>query len=145
MSDVRSELEKIRKEHGKLTPEVVKEAVRPKEHPLHARVFDLKAKEASEAWYRHRAHELIQSVYRVVDNRIEGQPPLRIREYYAVQSEGPDSYVYESLDEVVQSDFTLALVRRNLEREWKQLWEKGKAFDEFIEMVRGDLGEEEAA
>ena len=124
---------------------MVKEAARPREHPLHTRVFDRKPKDAAEAWYLQRAHELIQSVYRIVDNRQEGQPPLRIREFQAIQSDGPDSYVYEPTEIVAHDAFMTQLVLRNMEREWKQLYERGKAFEEFIQMVQGDLGEEQAA
>lgn len=139
MSGLRDALQSTYDQHGRLTPELVVEAARPKGSPLHAYVFDRTPKEAAEAWYRHRAHELITSVKITVREAAEGNPPLRVRAWHAVRSEGPDSYTYESAEKVATDPFIRQLVLRDMEREWRSLYGRYQSFAEFLELVTADL------
>lgn len=138
MSSLRDQLQTIYEQHGKLTPELVVEAARPDDHPLHTRVFDRAPREAAEAWYRHRAHDLIQSV-KVVYRDEAHHVDRSVRAFHAVRSDGPGSYTYEPVEKVVADPFTKQLVLREMEREWRQLLHRYESFREFTELVAGDL------
>lgn len=140
---LRDQLQAIYDEYGKLTPEIVVEAARPEDHPLHGRVFDRAPREAAEAWYRHRAHDLIQSVKAVYREADETGPERSIRAFHAVPKE--DGYVYEPAEVIAADDFTRQLVLRGMEREWKQLLARYEQFEEFLSMVATDVGSRVAA
>jgi hypothetical protein len=135
---LRDHLQEIYDDRGRLTPEIVVEVARPKTHPLHAMVFDKPQKEAAEAWYRHRAHELITSVkitYRTVDDQ-----PRKARAFHAVRDSS--GYRYEPADVVAADPELTELMRREMEREWKALFDRYRQFDDFVEMVKATVGEE---
>lgn len=142
MSSLRDQLEAIHAQHGRLTPELVVQEARPKNHPLHKRVFDKAPREAAETYYRMRAHELIRSVRIVYREADETGPDRTIRAYHAVPRE--TGYVYEPAIEVASDDFTRQLVLREMERDWNRLRSRYEAFAEFTAMIRATL-EEEAA
>lgn len=134
---LRDHLQVVYDQHGQLTPGLVVDTARPKSHPLHGYVFDRKQREAADAWYKHRAHELIQSVkitYREAD---EDAPERSIRAYHAVRGEA--GIVYKSTDDVADDPFTRQLVLRDMEREWKQLRARYEHFEEFVAMVGEDV------
>lgn len=140
--NLRDELLKVREEYGVLTPEVLKDAARPKSHPLHSRIFDKAPKDAAEAYYTQRAQELIR-VVKIRFPTIDPGDKRTVRAFQAVR--GTDqAYTYEPSEEVAADPFRRELVLREMEREWKQLKARYEAFVEFSEMVRRDLGEEAA-
>lgn len=134
---LREELQAIYSTHGKLTPELVVETARPKNHPLHNYVFDRAVKDAAEAWYRHRAHELITSVKVVYKEADENGPPRSVRAFHALQTE--EGYVYEPVERIATDDFARKLLLTSMEREWKQLFDRYKEFEEFLVVVSADL------
>lgn len=133
---LREQLDAIYASHGYLTPELVVEAARPKGHPLHDRVFDRAPKEAAEAWYRHRAHELIQSVkveYRKADGSL-----AKIRAFHAVRGdEAP--FVYDPLAKIIEDPISAELLKRQMERDWSDMKRRYESFAEFWELVQRDL------
>lgn len=140
MSSLRDSLQAIYDQHGKLTPELVVQVARKKTHPLHSQVFDRAPADAAEAWYRHRAHELIQSVKVTYREATETSPALSVRAFVAVRSsEGDNSYSYEPTEKVATDPFSKALVLRDMERDWKTLKSRYEAFEEFFALVAGDL------
>lgn len=135
---LREQLQAIYNEHGHLTPELVVQVARPRGHPLHSLVFDRTVKEASEAWYRHRAHELIRSarvVYREAD---ETDGAHSVRAFHAVRATD-NSYVYEPVEKIADDPLLRRIVLRDMEREWKALHRRYREFAEFAEIVRSDL------
>lgn len=134
---LREHLQAIYDSHGKLTPELVVAEARPKSHPLHGYVFDRAPKEAAEAWYRHRAHELIQS-YRITYQKSPDGPVQRVRGWCAVRTE-EGQYVYEPTEKVATDPFLRSLVLRDMEREWKQLHRRYGEFEEFVALITADL------
>lgn len=129
---IRDHLQAIYDQHGRLTPELVVQAARPKDHPLHAHVFDRAQKDAAEAWYRSRAHELIQSVTIVYREDPDGTKH-RIRAFHATRTE--QGHAYEPVERVASEPFLREMVLRDMEREWKQLQARYGNFTEFLEMV----------
>lgn len=138
--NLRDELLAIRAEHGVLTPAVVLEAARPKDHPLHSRVFDKPVKEAAEAYYLERAHELIR-VARIRFPAVDTSDNRTLRAFQAVRGDDETGYVYEPTEEVATDPFVRQLVLREMEREWRQLKARYEHFTEFIAMVAADLAD----
>ncbi len=137
--NLREELQAIHSSHGKLTPEIVVETARPKNHPLHHHVFDRAPKEAAEAWYRSRAHELITSVKIVYKDADETGPQRSIRAFHALQTE--EGFIYEPVERIATDDFARKLLLASMEREWKQLFDRYKEFEEFLAVVTADMQE----
>lgn len=130
-------MQAIYDKNGCLTPELVVRTARRKTHPLHPIVFDRPEKEAAEAYYRERAHELIQSVQVVIRESTGDTPELRVRAFHAVQRES--GYTYEPLEKVTADPFTKQLVLQNMEREWRTLYDRYEKFVEFVDMVKRDI------
>jgi hypothetical protein len=139
---LRDQLNEISVKHGGLTPALVVDEARPETHPLHER-FEWDDSVAGEAYRRDQARRLIRSV-RVVYREADEQEGARtVRAYHAVRDETGN--VYRPTDEVVASEFLTQLLLRDMEREWLQLKRRWSRFAEFAEMVKGDIGKDEAA
>lgn len=136
MSDLREIMQGIYDHHKKLTPSIVLDEARDPNHPLHSR-FEWDDAVAGEAWRKEQAHRLIASAY-VTYKKVDA-PAQSLRAFHAVRSSGVDPYVYEPLDVVVHDEFMSELVRRDMEREWKTLYARYEAFDEFRKMVKRDI------
>lgn len=108
-STLKSWLESIYTAHGILTPELVREAARPKDSIGHAHVFNVPSGEAAEQYYLTRAHTLIQRV-KVTIVAQGGGEPRRVRYYHAVPGEEA-TFVYEPLNVIQQSPTKLAAAR----------------------------------
>jgi hypothetical protein len=134
-SSVRSQLLAIREKHGFLDPDVVVEEARDKNHPLHDRVFDRAPADAAHAWYRHRAHELIQSV-RI--NYTTDDRPKDVRAFIAVPRPDTRKPMYEPVEEVMLDDFTRQLVLTQMSREWRTLKARYGDLVEFADMISND-------
>jgi hypothetical protein len=135
--NLRVAFQTIYDQHGRLDPALIVAVARDKKHPLHSRVFDVPPGEAAERYYLQRAHELIQSV-RIAYRKPDSDQQLKIRAFHAVA--GPGGHVYEPLDKVTDDPLLRAIVLRDMEREWKQLHARYSDFEEFLELVRTDLG-----
>lgn len=132
---IREHLEAIYQQHGRLTPTLVVETARPEEHPLHDIVFDCDEHEASERYYRERAHHLIRTV-KVVYRDPDTDEEKRVRAFHAVPAtSGADLFVYEPAAKVRQDPFLRELVLRAMEREWKALRERYEHFEEFVNLI----------
>ena len=134
---LRDELQTIYAKHGQLTPELVVQEARGKDHPLHSFVFDRPPGEAAEAWYRHRAHSLITKARVVYKEADETGPERSIRAFHALQTE--TGFVYEPIERVATDDFSRKLLLASMEREWKQLFDRYKEFEEFLVLVNTDV------
>jgi hypothetical protein len=127
----------IREQRGELTPELVVDAARDPEHPLHSR-FEWDDAVAGEAWRREQAHDLIRKAKIVYCEPGDGQPSL-IRAFIAVPKQ--DGYAFDPVQEVAEDPFRRQLVLNAMEREWKALLQRYKEHQGFFEMVRGDVGD----
>lgn len=139
MKTIKDHLQAIYDKHSTLTPELVVQEARSDKHPLHAHVFDREVKDAAESWYRHRAHELIQTCRIVYREATETEAEMSVRAYQAVRGEA--GYVYEPTEKVVRDDFLSRLVLGDMEREWKQMKRRYDSYQEFWQMVNNDSQE----
>jgi hypothetical protein len=135
---LRSELQAIYDQFGRLTPELVLEQARPESHPLHAAVFDRDEGAAAEAYYLDRAHDLIRKV-RVVYKDAEEQRSFRARAFYAVPEEEGKGFTYEPGEKVANDPKLKKLVLQEMEREWMQLRRRWEDSEEFFKMIRQDI------
>ena len=133
------ELERIRQENGKITPESVVRAARAKRSPLHPIIYDgTTAEEALREYRLQRAKYVLRSIEIVVS---ETQTVL-VRGFQLVEINGEREYVPAP---EVRDDLTMReQVRARLLRELISLKSRLKAWNEFapvlaaIEDVLGD-------
>lgn len=131
----RTILQAIYEEAGRLTPAIVVDAARAKDHPLHSR-FEWNNGVAAEAWRRTQASELIRSC-KVVYRKPDSEQRLEIRSWHAIA--GPDGHGYEPTERVVSDPVLRAILLRDMEREWKDMFARYSDFKEFLELVAKDL------
>lgn len=136
---LRDQLQAIYDKHQTLTPQLVVQEARDKAHPLHDRVFDRPVKEAAEAYYLTRAHELIQSVRIVYKEPDDSGVGKSVRKWHAVRSE--NGHVYEPAEKVINDPFLAKLVMADMRREWAALKRRYDDFEEFWSLVRAELPE----
>jgi hypothetical protein len=139
---LRDHLQSIYDAHQKLTPALLVDEARDEAHPLHDR-FEWDDGVAGESWRRQQAHELIRSVRIVYRKATKRAPERSVRAYHAVRKES--GHVYEPAEKVASDPLLQQMVLRDMEREWRQLKARYGHFQEFIDMVRGDLDTGEAA
>jgi hypothetical protein len=138
VSGLRDELLAVRSQHGKLTPQLVVDAARNPEHPLHSR-FEWDDAVAGEAWRRQQAHELIRKAKVVYREAGETEPEKSVRAFVAIRAE--EGHVFDPVEEVAQDPFRQRLVLADMEREWKALFARYKEFEEFLSLVRQDVSD----
>lgn len=132
---LRAQLQTIYDKYGRLTAELVVEEARPPDHPLHDRVFDRTRKDAADAWYVHRAEELIRSV-KVVYRKADGRR-LDMRAFTPIRPEQPG--VFDPLQVIVDDPRLMTLLLARMEREWKDMKRAYDAYEEFWGMVKKDV------
>lgn len=141
--NLRDALQAIYDAHGYLTPELVVTEARPKGSPLHDIVFDKNQKDAAEAYYKARAHDLIQSVKVVYREATDDEKARSVRKWQAVRTEA--GHVYKAAEDIATDPVAAAIVLADMQREWMALHRRYGAFSEFTEMVRATLTEDESS
>lgn len=136
---LRDHLQSIYDSRGHLTPRLVVDEARPKDHPLHSH-FEWDNNIAGEQYRIVQAREMIQSVYRVVytepDNPEEG-PTHRVRAFHSVPSE--DGPTYRAIEDVAPDPIAAELILRQAEREYRQFHARYRHLEGFIQMIRDQL------
>ena len=132
---LRDHLEAVRAKHGTLTPALVVKEARPKSAPLHNH-FEWDDAAAGERYRLIQAHELIQSV-RVTYTDKKGAPQS-IRAFHAVREQS-GKVAYRPVEEITDDPVMTEMLRRDMEREWRQLKARYDRFQEFKELVLSDL------
>lgn len=136
-ADLRSELLKVRQEHGVLNAKNVVDTARPEDHPLHSR-FEWNDSAAGERWRLHQAGELIRSVRITYKEPDENNPGRSVRAFHAVPN--ANGFAFDPVEEVAADPFRRQLMLATMEREWRALHRRYQEFSEFIDLVRSDLG-----
>lgn len=136
-ADLRAELMQVRRDYGELSRQNVVDAARPPEHPLHSR-FDWDNAIAGEQWRLHQAGALIRSVRLTYREASETAPARSVRAFHAVPSS--EGHVFDPVEEVVEDPFRRSLLLASMEREWKALYRRYQEFEEFLVLVRKDVG-----
>jgi hypothetical protein len=129
--NARDALRLLEQQYGHLTAELVVEAARPEDSDLHPYIFDRTPEAAAEAWWLHRAQELIQSI-RVRYEKSDGQ--IEVRRYVSVVDERYGR-VYKDAEEVVQDPITRELVLREMRRDVAAMQQRYQNFTEFWQLI----------
>jgi len=136
MSDLRAKFHEMYERDGKLTPEtIVAEAV--SDPLLHAEL----CWDDAVAGHQHRleqARKLIRSVRWRYADPTENEPPKTVRAFVSVKTEIGHHYV--PTEKVRDDPFLRQLALQEMEREWRALFKKFQEHEEFLNMVRGDIG-----
>lgn len=134
-----AQLTEIRDAHGgELKPEYVLDAARDPDHPLHSR-FEWDDSVAAEKYRLEQAHTLIQKAKIAYQAPGKDGPPRLTRAFVAIQA--AEGHVYDPVQEVAVDPLRRKMALANMEREWRALYSRYKEFEEFLELVRRDVGE----
>lgn len=131
MSDLRTALQAIYDDRGKLTPADVVDTARPADHPLHGR-FEWDDTAAGEAYRRHQAQQLIRSV-KITHVETDGRD-LDVRAFLAVRTPtSPSNYV--PTEDVAADPFARRLVEAEMRRAIVALEKRYGHLQEFWTML----------
>jgi hypothetical protein len=136
MATIRDELRKIHKQHKVLTPALIVHVASDPDHPLHSS-FEWDDTTAAHKYRLTQAQEMVrrfQIAYRDTRNREK-----TVREWTSVKRPNHPTPVYVPTEEVVTDELLLAIVLRDMEREWKALKAKYARYVEFRDLILGDL------
>lgn len=138
---LRDQLQSVYDQNGRLTPALIVDTARPEDHPLHNR-FEWNDKAAGEAYRLEQARRLIRSVRVVYREADEKEAARTVRAFHSIRDE--QGTAYQPVEEITESPLLTKLLLQDMEREWKQLMRRYGHFEEFLQMVRSDLGEKAA-
>lgn len=134
MSDLREQLLAVRDQHGQLTPALVVDAARPKNHPLHNR-FEWNNSAAAERWRRHQAHQLIRVARVPLSYAEHPTGPSHIRAFVAVPRGNDPQPDYQPVEQALADPFTQRLVMQAMERDIAALQRKYGHLAEFAAAI----------
>lgn len=137
---LRDHLQAIYDERGELTPALVVDVARNREHPLHKR-FEWDDTLAAEKYRREQAHDLIRSV-RVNYQSARTDSTISIRAFHAVprvDDAGRPKYGYVPTETVINDPIISRLILADMERDWQTLRRRWEQFEEFWQLVGGDV------
>lgn len=143
MSDLRTELLRIRAKRGKLTPRIVYEEAKSKSHPLHDKIFDVTQKEAAERYYISNAAKLLRVTFRA---DVEGKP-MDLRTFWVVKGteEDPDSR-YVPIEEIAMDPIARTVMLQQMRRDWMRFKNRYQNYIEFFDLIAGEynaIGEDD--
>lgn len=130
--DLRASLQGIYEARGKLTPDIVLDEARDASHPLHNR-FEWDDSVAAEAFRREQARQLIKTVKLVYRPAEEGGSMRSVRAFHALPTE--EGYRYEPVEKIVEDPVMREIVRREMNRAWRELHTRYAQFEEFWKMI----------
>jgi hypothetical protein len=134
---LKEELLDVKDNYGTLTPENVVKAASPPTHPLHSR-FEWDDSIAGHQYRLSQARTLIRTVHQpyVVNDEIK-----KVRTFHSLpQSQGKQAY--QPLDEIVQDPVATGILIAEAQRAWRQLYNRYKHLQEFVDLVRADMAAE---
>lgn len=132
MSGLRDQLQAIYDQRGQLTPALVVDEARDKNHPLHSR-FEWNDKIAGEAWRREQAAALIRSVSIVYKETSSG--PARVRAFTAIKPDDAHAHNYEPVEEVLADPVKRQIVLNAMNREWRVFKRRYEHLAEFASLI----------
>jgi len=132
---LKEELTRILDENGALTPQLVVDAARSPQHPLHSR-FEWDDAKAGEAYRRSQAAELIRTVK---VERVTGEGMSRVRGFHSITRATSTSY--EPIEQIEQDPVAKEILLRQVQRDLAALRRKYEGLDGFFKMAREAFSE----
>lgn len=145
MSDLRTQLTGIYKQHGELTPQIVVDEARPQDAPLHNR-FEWDNEIAGEKYRLVQAAQLIRAVR--IEYTTPGSEEKKFIRAFASLHESSDDGIregYAPTEEILEDPMTRRILLRNMERDIAVLKKRYGHLQEFAQMMRQEFGGEEVA
>ena len=134
MAGLRDELAKIYEKHGQISPPIMYDEVSSPRHPLHSR-YEWNDKIAGKL---HRLDQMRRDIRSVMVTYVAPSGnPEEVRQYMSVRDEA--GYAYRRTEEIAQDPIVSALVLRDAERAWRDLYKRYGHLAEFLDLVRGDV------
>lgn len=134
MSDLRTHLESIYRQHETLSPRLVVDAARPADHPLHNR-FQWDDNKAGERYRLIQAAQLIRSVRVIFKENTETGEVSKVRAFVSTaRNDRPSAYL--PVEESAMDSFTHQLVLRDFERQILALKRQFGHLKEYQQMLR---------
>lgn len=141
-ADLRSYLLELRSRHGTLTPQVVVDDARRADSPIHT-AFEWDDAIAAEQYRLEQARTLIRSL-KVSYVSPEGTTE-KTRAFVSIQRADVPAREYVPIEEVAQDPALAAIVLRDAERQWRELYTRFRHIREFVALVQADVNTEEGA
>lgn len=136
---VQEVLEGLLEEHGEITPELVVDAARPADSPIHSQ-FEWDDSVAAEAHRRGQARKLIRKVRVVYGVDPEGRDKS-VRAFVSVRQPDTPRPSYRPTEEVLQDPISRALLLREFQRDWLRFKARWEHVQEFWDVIRPDKEE----
>lgn len=138
MSDLRTELLKIRERRGILTAPIVVEEASDPDHPLHNR-FNWNDKEAAHRYRVQQAYQLLRVTFRVtMDDR---HADLRAFHVLRASEEHPQSQ-YVPMEEVATDPVAQQIVLNEMRRRWHNFRIAYQDHAMFFDIIKEDWPED---
>jgi len=135
MSDLKTELLRIREERGKLTPAIVLAEATDPEHPLHDK-FEWDDSVAAEKYRLAQAAQLLRVTFR---QTAESGEVANLRHFWVIKGTEKDSESqYVPIEEVIVDPISRNIMLRQMFREWKRFKARYAHYEEFSRMVLDD-------
>jgi hypothetical protein len=132
MADLRTELSLLMEAHGRLTPQLLVDAARPDDSPLHNR-FEWDDEVAGEKYRLDQAREIIRSVKVVYRDATTEERARSYRMYSSIRTEEGRAYV--PTQQALEDPFTRRLLIQQMRREMASLNEKFQHLAEWAELL----------
>lgn len=132
-TDTKQVLLDLYRSRGTLTPQILLEEARNRDHPLHNR-FEWDDTTAAEQWRLAQSADLIRSVRVEFINR-EGSP-RDLRAFQAVRDEPTQKARYEPVEEVLADPVAAEILKRQMRRDWATFEARYRHLIEFEELLQ---------
>lgn len=142
MSGLREELQRIYDDFNELTPKLVVDQARQKNHPLHT-FFEWDNKIAGEKYRENQARKLIGKV-RIAKENKAGEM-MSLRAFHSVSRADSPSPTFMPLEEIVENPMTMQILLADMRREVAALKRRYGDMAQFEAIIRQELLGEEAA
>lgn len=140
---LRDELQAVYDQHGRLTPALCVRVAADADHPLHDR-FEWDDEIAGHKYRLVQARKLIRSVRVIYKEATEEDEARSVRKWQTIRNE-PGTTAYRPVEDIAADPELTAIVLRDMEREWKQMFRRYGHMREFVELVQASLGDADAA
>jgi len=126
-------LNKIREEHGLLTPRLLVDLARDEKHPLHTR-FEWDDSAAAEKWRLEQAGQLLRVTFKPAPGR-----PAELRAFIAKRGEDTLRSEYVPIEEAYADPLLREMSLRAMKRDWRAFESRYKHHAEFAEFIRSQV------
>jgi hypothetical protein len=134
----------IHNEHGRLTPPLVVDTARDPAHPLHSS-FEWDDEIAGESYRLVQARELIRSITITYTKKVGRHDVVRTIRTFMSLPDPETTRSYHPLEQIVGDPITTEILIAEAKRDLQYFKKRYEHLIDFIDLVRTELGLEEAS